>query len=198
VEEGFAHLTVGELAARLRCSRRTLYELAPTKDELVLVVLDRRLRHTARLARDHVVELDDPADKIDAFLIRSGLRPTTLRFAEDVAVSPATKRLFSDHYRFAMATLQEILHEGMERGRVRPVNSLVVAEIIDAALERLQDPDVLRATGLSFFEMADELSALVRFGLIIDPDRPPAHSPNALPKRSAKRPASTRGSSRGA
>lgn len=32
-EEGFRRLTIGELATRLRCSRSTLYAMAPTKEE---------------------------------------------------------------------------------------------------------------------------------------------------------------------
>ena len=40
-DEGFAHLTMADLAARLNCSLRTLYELAPSRDELVLTVIDR-------------------------------------------------------------------------------------------------------------------------------------------------------------
>jgi len=34
---GFAHLTMAEIAARANCSLRTLYSLAPSRDELVLV-----------------------------------------------------------------------------------------------------------------------------------------------------------------
>lgn len=173
VEEGFRHLTVGSLASRLHCSRRTLYDLAPTKAELVLVVLDRRLRRTGRLAREQIAAVDDPADKVDAYLIRSGLRPTSLRFAEDVAQTPAARRLFADHYRFAMAMLGSILKDGMASGRIRRVDTIVIAEIIDAALERLSHPDVLRATGRSFFEISEELSLLVRFGLVAEsPQRP--------------------------
>lgn len=168
VEEGFRHLTVGELAKRLSCSRRTLYELAPSKDELVLVVLDRRLRRTGHLAREHIAAVDDPAEKVDAYLIRSGLRPTSLRFAEDVSETPAARRLFADHYRFAMAIITQVLEDGMRSGRIRPVDPIVIAEIIDAALERLSHPDVLRATGRTFFEISEELSMLVRFGIVAD------------------------------
>jgi AcrR family transcriptional regulator len=39
--EGFAHFTAEELAARLRCSRRMLYQLAPSLDELAALVVDR-------------------------------------------------------------------------------------------------------------------------------------------------------------
>ena len=42
-EQGYRRITVGALAARLRCSRATLYALAPSKEELFLRVLDRVL-----------------------------------------------------------------------------------------------------------------------------------------------------------
>ena len=38
--DGFADLTMAEVAARLGCSLRTLYGLAPSRDELVLAVAD--------------------------------------------------------------------------------------------------------------------------------------------------------------
>jgi hypothetical protein len=39
-EDGFAHLTMADIAARVHCSLRTLYTLAPSRDELVLMVVD--------------------------------------------------------------------------------------------------------------------------------------------------------------
>ena len=53
---GFATLTMAQLAARLNCSLRTLYALAPSRDELVLVVVDRNLWRVGRAARDAVRE----------------------------------------------------------------------------------------------------------------------------------------------
>ena len=43
LREGFASLGVSAIANRLSCSKRTLYDLAPSKRELVLLVLDRFL-----------------------------------------------------------------------------------------------------------------------------------------------------------
>ena len=42
VDDGFADLTMAELATRLNCSLRTLYELAPSRDvpEVVLDVVE--------------------------------------------------------------------------------------------------------------------------------------------------------------
>lgn len=170
VEEGFAQLTIGALAARLRCSRRALYELAPTKDELVLVVLDRRLRRTGAFAAQALAKVDDAADRLEAFLLAgsSELKRTTLRFREDVARFPGARRLIAAHYRYATALVGEMIDAGIELGRFRPVQSRIVAEIIDAALERLQDPEILREQDLSFEEAAAELTMLLRNGLAVE------------------------------
>ncbi|MFP6563297.1 MAG: TetR family transcriptional regulator, partial [Myxococcota bacterium] len=47
---GLADLTMAEIAAELNCSLRTLYGIAPSKEALVLAVVDRRLRRIGRAA----------------------------------------------------------------------------------------------------------------------------------------------------
>ena len=64
------------------CSRRTLYELAPSKEQLQLVVLDRLLQRIGRQALA-AVALDGPViDQLRQYVTsgidwRSGGRPTT-------------------------------------------------------------------------------------------------------------------------
>jgi len=170
VDEGFAHLTVADLAARLHCSRRTLYEIAPTKDELVLVVLDRRLRHLGSVARAHVESIEGPLDQVEAFMVAgtSELKQASLNFQEDVARFPAARRLFASHFRYATALIVEMIDAGIESGAFRVLNSRVLAEVIDASLERLQDPDLLRASGLTIDEAVAEYAAFVRRGIALD------------------------------
>ena len=47
-DDGFADLTMADIAANVGCSLRTLYDLAPSRDELVLTVIDRNLRRIGR------------------------------------------------------------------------------------------------------------------------------------------------------
>src|ERR1700677_3482135 len=69
LEEGFTHLTISDLAARLRCSRRTLYELAPNRTELVLVALSRRLRRIGRVAAQYVTTVQEPFELLTRFML---------------------------------------------------------------------------------------------------------------------------------
>ena len=49
-DRGFADLTMATIARELSCSLRTLYELAPSRDELLLMVIDRNLWRIGRTA----------------------------------------------------------------------------------------------------------------------------------------------------
>ena len=48
--KGFASLTMAEIAKNLNCSLRTLYSLAPSKEQLVLIVIERNLWARGRTA----------------------------------------------------------------------------------------------------------------------------------------------------
>jgi AcrR family transcriptional regulator len=170
VAEGFAGLTVKDIAARLRCSRSTLYELAPTKDELVLIVVDRRLRRIGRLKQARLAELDDHEDKIKMVISSKfvELQESSLRFMEDVDRTPAVRRLINEHFRYGVALLREVIDDGIAAGRFRRLHSLIVAETIDAALERIQRPDLLRDTGVTFDVATVELMELLCAGLVLE------------------------------
>lgn len=174
LREGFAALTIGELAERFRCSRRTLYELAESKDEMVLLVLDRLLRRVARTAHEAVHQQTDPLERVRAFLLAGlvELRSATVNFSEDVASRGAARLLVDNHFRYATRFVQRLVDEGIAAGAFRPVHALVVAEVISAGIERVEDPGVLRAAGITFAEAMDELLSMVVNGIGIRPARP--------------------------
>lgn len=169
VDEGFSGFTMQQLASRLKCSRRTLYELAPSKDELVLFVIDRRMRRTGRLAAEALERFDDPVERLREFVMAGGsrMRHTTLRYQEDIVGFPPARRLVSAHYRYATSIVAEIIADGIERGVFRQVRAALVAEFADAAFERFQDPAILRAHGVDFEGAASEVVDLLSAALVI-------------------------------
>ncbi len=64
MENGFVSFTIADLAKEIGCSRRTLYELAPSKDQLVLIVLDRRLHRMGRAALGSIVPTAPLLDQV--------------------------------------------------------------------------------------------------------------------------------------
>lgn len=166
--QGFHHLTVADLTAHLSCSRRTLYELAPTKDELVSLVLDRMLRRMGRRAAEATEQASPRLRQLVVFM-DSGvveLRSATLRFSRDVRATPAVQRLFDAHFTYAVAVLEEIVRLGVAEDEFQPIDPRLVAEVLVGGIDRLQDPDVLEATGLTIGDVVAQLTTLVSCGLL--------------------------------
>ena len=165
--EGFRDLTVGGLAERLRCSRRTLYELADSKEDLVLLVIDRLLRRLARRAHDAAQSKTTNLDKLRAFLIDGliELHRATLSFAEDVADDIAVHDLVSAHFRYATNLVAAMVSDGIEAGEFAAIHAWVAAEVLDAGLARLQEPAVLRTAGVTFAEALEEFLTMFTAGI---------------------------------
>ena len=167
LQEGFQHLSIVQLAARLHCSRRTFYELAPSREELVLVVLDGILHRMGKTAHDHLADIEDPLDRFEMFIVRviPELRRMSLRFNEDVERQPSARRLFADHYRYATALIEDMVREAIHIGRAREFDPQFVGHVVDAMVVHLHDPDYQRRSLLSFEDSFYEMVRFVRAAL---------------------------------
>jgi AcrR family transcriptional regulator len=168
LREGFRDLTVAGLSKRLRCSRRTLYELAESKNELVLLVLDRLLQRMGRRAHQRLRELSDPSERVQ-FFVGAGsaeIRSISIAFAEDITNFAPARRLFDAHYEFAASVLAGVIQDGIDKGAFRKVQPYLVAQLIEAGLARVQDPRVLRRLPGSEAESFDELTGIVLRGIV--------------------------------
>ncbi|HVV76476.1 MAG TPA: TetR/AcrR family transcriptional regulator [Mycobacteriales bacterium] len=165
--EGFRDLTVGTIAQRLHCSRRTLYEIADSKEELVLLVIDRVLRRLARVAHEAARHEDALLERLRAFLTTglTELHRATLAFSEDVAAFPEAARLLDAHFRYAHGTVESLLVEGIDAGEFAPIHPRIATETSAAGLQRLLDPDLLREAGVSFAEAISEYMTLFTDGI---------------------------------
>ena len=171
--EGFRHLTIADLVDRLHCSRRTLYSLAPSREELVLIVIERLLNQMGMEASARAAACSDPGDAIEAYL---GSAVTTLRraqpgFTQDLESYGPTKHLYDRHLRIALDVLGKLVDGGVSQGVFRPLHPPLIAEILDAAVERIRRPDVLERSGVSMGQAVAELSELIRHGLVREPER---------------------------
>lgn len=168
LREGYRRLRIGELAARLRCSRRTLYELASSKEELFVRVLDALLRRIRERGDAEAAEARDLATRIERYLA-PGIRETahaSNAFFADIAALPAAKRLFDEHQRTRIAGLRAIVAEGARRRVFRGLDPHLVAEVFMNAYRRVSQPDFVAATRLTTTEAYAELSRLLRHGLL--------------------------------
>ena len=68
--------------------------------------------------------------------------------------------------------LRDIVEDGMRRGRFRRLHAALVAEVFQAAVGRLNEPDFLETAGISFSDGFSELYELFLNGLFSQPSPP--------------------------
>jgi AcrR family transcriptional regulator len=162
LREGFSGYSVRELAAHVGCSRRTLYELAPSKDELVLLVFDRFLHRVGRAALDAIDDTDGYAEQIRAYFLGGmELQRISQVFSDDLADEPAARRLFDRHYGYVMAVVEQLVRAGIDGGEFRPATPAIVAGLLAGSAQFLNQPDVQSDHGLDLEAAVDELIDLV-------------------------------------
>jgi len=159
-------LTIGELAARLACSRRTLYELAPSKDQLLLLTLDRLMHRIGRTALT-AIDADAPAAvQLRQFATASiGYAFRSEAYDELIDV-PGVRRALDRHYRFAGTILERIVASGIANGEFRSIDSSVAANVILASALHLALPDVIADLGRPLEEAVTEMLDLLLAGLL--------------------------------
>lgn len=165
--EGFRDLTGDELAARLKCSKRSLYQIAPSKQELFLLVLEKFLERIRRKGNRGVLEHEDPEKRLAAYM-EPGVAETkvaTRRFVEDIESFRPAALLLEAHQKERMNTLRDIVEDGIRRGKFRKLNAGLVAETYLAAIAKIDDPAFLRRNELSFSEAFAELFQIIAFGV---------------------------------
>ncbi|HIJ62211.1 MAG TPA: TetR/AcrR family transcriptional regulator [Rhodospirillaceae bacterium] len=168
LKDGFRKVTVAQLARALRCSRRTLYELAPTKEDLFLLVLERYLARVRGMGDREAAVAASPDLAIAAYLrpAVSETRKIGSAFSADVAGFPRARKAWEAHMHQRMGSLRGLVEKGVEQGAFRRINAILVAEVMEASTRRLKDPDFLAATGLPLSEAFAELYHLLQHGLL--------------------------------
>lgn len=174
LEEGFRDLTVDDLAARLKCSKRSLYQMAGSKQELFLLILEQFLDRIRHLGNRGALEHDDPELRVAAYMEPGYLesRRASRRFVEDIRSFRAAALMLESHQRERMATLRDIVEDGIRRGKFRKVNSFLVAEAYLATIAKIDDPEFLRRADLGFGEALTALFDFLAYGLF-QRDQPP-------------------------
>ena len=174
---GFRATTIGDLASELRCSRRTLYEIAPSKEALFVLVMGRWLERVRRLGWQGALAHPEPRERIEAFL-RPGVTETAKAsavFLADVQDFEPARALLAGHQRERVRFLRDMVVDGMEKGSFRPLHAHLVAETMFLAITRINDPAFLAEARLSFSAAFAELYELLLHGLF----RPKPGAPRA-------------------
>ncbi len=165
--EGFSELTMAEIAAQMNCSLRTLYGLAPRKEELVLMVVDRRLRRIGRAALEPLRADMPPLEALRAYLraANRAVQPTALAYARELADLPGASRLLDAHEGYVIAVTRSLLDRAVEQGAIPPVDTAAVAHVLGGLGREFSRPQVAEEIRDTPKATADALAEVLLRGL---------------------------------
>jgi len=167
ISEGFAGFTLDDLAARLRCSKRTLYGLAGSKEQLVRAAVVHFFRQATTRVESAVAEESGPARRLTVYLrsVSAELAPVSPRFFDDVAAFEPAAEVYERNTRAAAGRVQQLIDEGVAGGDFRDVHVAFAAEVITSVMVRIQQRQVAASTGLADAEAYEQLAQLLLHGL---------------------------------
>lgn len=182
---GIATVTMDELAAELGISKRTLYQVFPSKDALLDEVLNRRAAR-AHQVLEEIVEAPNlgSGEKLRLLMERMGaflaeVKPPFIHSLKRLAPDRylwLEQRRREFHQRFYGALLEQARREGV----LRPEVDLAYAmELIWSVMQASFDPGLLERLSLSPSESLHRGMTILFRGLLADggePLRPPVPS----------------------
>ncbi|SNS37347.1 TetR/AcrR family transcriptional regulator [Rhodococcoides kyotonense] len=167
LSEGFAHLTLDDIAARLRCSKSTLYTLAGSKEQLVRAATVHFFRGATDRVEAAIQGIDGCAARLTAYLSAVGvaLQPASRQFMDDLAAFAPAREVYEQNTAFAATRVQELIDDGTSTGEVRTLHAAFVADVAASTMARIQSREVTHRTGLDDSQAYAELAALLTTGI---------------------------------
>lgn len=165
--ESLSDLTMAEIAAKLNCSLRTLYAIAPSKDELILTIVDRRLRRIGRAAIEPLDASMAPLDALRVYLraANRAVQPESVALADELADLPGAQRLLDVHENYVVAVTSKLLDRAVANGEIRAVDTAAVAHVLGGLGREFARPDVADIAEASPKETADAITEIILRGL---------------------------------
>lgn len=165
--EELAELTMAEIAARVNCSLRTLYSIAPSKEALVLAVVDRRLHRIGRTAIESLDGSLSPLAALRAYLrtANEAVQPETAALARDFSAIPGAKRLLDSHEDYVMAVTRSLLERAVAAREIGTVDIASVAHVLGGLGREFARPEVAAAAAAPARETAEAVAEIILRGL---------------------------------
>ncbi len=188
LQEGFLHFSMDQLARRLRCSKRTIYKLAASRDRFIESVISRHLL----LLNENLFDAAEAAPNwtsavgaiLDATVRTFGLQAT--QFVTDLTRFPGGVRLLRETEAARLELLERVVAAGVADGSFRKVDPTVAAYAVIGAARRLSEDDFLTGTRIGWNDAMKELSRLILDGLLKkDPKSPRRRGRKSSRRRAA-------------
>jgi AcrR family transcriptional regulator len=165
--EGFVAFTLEDLSGKLRCSKSTLYALAPSKEQLAVKVVAHFFKGAAERIERRVADIGDARMAIQVYLdgVAGELGRASPAFMADVAAFEPARAVYELNSHAAAGRIRSFITDGVSQGVFREVHAPLIAELTALLIEEIQSGAVRARTGVGDAEAFTALGELLLGGM---------------------------------
>jgi|TARA_B110000444_G_scaffold47637_1_gene43479 AcrR family transcriptional regulator len=132
LEKGIPDLTMSELASKLKISLRTLYEIAPSKDQLITMTIDNILRRLGKDALDEISTIQSPFKKLQKYLstVNQAVGPKFDKFMKDLSNVSGSSAMADYHEDFITGYIEKLLNDALKAKEIRKIDTRAFAILL--------------------------------------------------------------------
>ena len=170
LDQGESFSTMSELARTLKISLRTLYEIAPSKEELIVATVDRVLKKHGKIAMDAIKEHSPPIKKLESFLAvaNQAVGPSLEKFTLPLANLSTSKSMVNYHEQYITDFIKSLLDEAKSQKEIKDIDTQATAILLGGLGRYFQAKKLLKDLKQTPEETSNFLTAIILNGIKLE------------------------------
>ncbi|MBI33609.1 MAG: TetR family transcriptional regulator [Gammaproteobacteria bacterium] len=168
LEKGIGNQTMSDIASNLRVSLRTLYEIAPSKEMLVISTIDRILTNIAKQALSSLKNMDSSVEKLQTFtkIGNEAAGPRIQKYAIDLSRIKGADDMIKSHELAYIEHIKRLLDDATEKNEIKSLDTRAVAIMLGTVARIFSKKNHQEKLAASAEDSANMISGLIIDGLI--------------------------------
>ena len=163
--------TMQDVAEQARISKKTIYTVFTSKEELLLGMLDYGYEKIQARKKEIIRADMDLRDRLRLAMIALPAEYESIDFRQLDGLKeqyPAVHQALHRHLEDNWEPVLELLAEGQRQGLIRPVAAPVLRLMITASIESFIDSDLLNQSDISYEQALNEMIDIIMKGICTD------------------------------
>ena len=166
LEKGIPDLTMSQIASNLKISLRTLYEIAPSKDQLIIMIMDGILKKLGKRALDSISKIESPLKKLEKYLftVNQAVGPKFNTFFKDLNKIDGLEAMADYHANFITNMTEDLLNKSIKKKEIQKIDTKAFS-ILLGGIGREFIKEKNRLTDSSPEESANSITGIILNGI---------------------------------